>query len=211
MRTNAPAKKNRLHYPLTRVTAVASLAWAVVIPAAPGGRLESIALQWRWTTDRPPRGWNSPAFDASSWKTGTPGFGCRRGLPEAQQKQVHTTWETPDIWVRAEFNLDEDPFWAVLRYSHDEDVEIFLNGREIVRGPGYITNWRDELLTGARAEALHRGRNVIAAHCHQTVGGQFSTCNWQSTRVRSRLLRKRNILRVPSTRVRTSSVRNGRT
>jgi len=173
MQSATPVKNIRRFHPFIRLTAAASLVGAVVIPAALGGRLQPVALQWRWTTHRPPQGWNAPAFDASSWKTGTPGFGCRRGLPEEQQKQVRTTWETPDIWVRAEFNLDEEPFWAVLRYSHDEDVEIFLNGREIVRRPGYITNWREELLTGARAEALHRGRNIIAAHCRQTVGGQF--------------------------------------
>src|SRR5205823_3407568 len=50
--------------------------------------------QWRYTTEKPPGGWEKPDFDDSSWKKGLAGFGTP-GTPGAV---VRTEWKTSDIW-----------------------------------------------------------------------------------------------------------------
>lgn len=151
------------------VSLVPLAAWA---PLARAG-LQQVKIDWRYTTSKPPGNWTALEFDDKAWKRDQPPYGCRAGLPPFQQSKVKTTWETPDIWVRGTFDLDRPAWWALLHFSHDEDVEIYINGKLAIRRPGYVTNYVDERLVGARAKLLHAGKNVIAAHCRQTVGGQF--------------------------------------
>jgi len=130
------------------------------------------ARQWHYTTARPEANWSSLVFNDSRWPVGMPGFG-NQGLPPRQQALVKTTWNTPDIWARAEIELSDLALPLALRLSHDEDVEVFLNGILVCQRKGYIADYTIQRLDGAAASALRSGRNVLAAHCHQTVGGQF--------------------------------------
>lgn len=127
---------------------------------------------WRYTTSAPAKDWNSAAFDATSWRPGEPGFG-NRGLPPRQQSLVKTPWNTPDLWVRAEFELQRVSPHLALRLSHDEDVEVFINGVLVCARKGYIADYAIHRLEGNAAKALRPGKNLLAAHCHQTIGGQF--------------------------------------
>ena len=89
---------------------------------------------------------------------------------------IGTPWKSePDIWVRREFNLNEDlsnrPVY--LKYSHDDVFELYLNGERLV-ATDYC--WRDNVLLELTAETkkkLRKGKNVIAAHCHNTTGGAY--------------------------------------
>jgi len=127
---------------------------------------------WRWTTERPAEAWQGPDFDASAWREGVPGFG-NQGLPPVQQALVKTPWTTPDLWVRAEFDLEAVSETPALRLSHDEDVEVYLNGVLVCERKGYITDYAIHALRAEARDALRVGRNTLAAHCRQTVGGQF--------------------------------------
>ena len=102
---------------------------------------------------------------------GEPGFG-NQGLPPLQQSLVKTSWTTTDIWARAEFEFDRLALLA-LRLSHDEDVEVFMNGVLVCQRKGYITDYAFHRLEGSAARVLRQGTNRLAVHCHQTVGGQF--------------------------------------
>ena len=59
----------------------------------------------------------------------------------------------------------------VLRMFHDEDVQVFLNGVEIAREKGYLTDYVDFPIP--RTDLLKTGRNVLAICCRQTEGGQY--------------------------------------
>ena len=123
---------------------------------------------WRFSTTRPPEDWTSRTFDDSAWKEGRSGFGAATGGGKSG-----TAWQTADIWLRKEFDLDRLPSAPALRMAHDEDVEVYLNGVPAAREGGFTSSYDDyEIRPGARA-TLAKGKNVIAVHCRQTTGGQF--------------------------------------
>ena len=125
---------------------------------------------WRYTTAKPAGKWMTPAFDDAAWKKGRGGFGTR-GTPNAV---IGTIWRTPDIWLRTRFDLPqpERVLGAMLRFYHDEDVEIFLNGRRIVQRRGFVAEYIEAPLKPADLKALRPKDNLLAAHCRQTRGGQ---------------------------------------
>jgi hypothetical protein len=125
---------------------------------------------WRFTTAKPPEGWEQATFDDRSWRQGEGGFGTA-GTPGAV---VRTVWDSSDIWLRREFSWGEPPQAEIyLRLHHDEDTEVYLNGRRIAFGAGFITQYAELLVDAALREALRADRNVLAIHCRQTGGGQY--------------------------------------
>lgn len=131
---------------------------------------ESKAVEWRYTTSRPAENWEETDFDDSAWQAGRAGFGTP-GTPNAI---VGTTWDSPDIWLRRQFDLDgigtED---LQLRLHHDEDVEVFINGVLARRMGSYSTDYDQLPLRDEARATLKPTGNVIAVHCHQTGGGQY--------------------------------------
>ena len=127
-------------------------------------------VEWRYTTQRPAGDWFMPDFDTVGWNTGKAGFGTR-GTPGAA---VRTEWNTADIWLRREFTLPVSRWENLnLRIHHDEDAEVFINGAPAATAGGYTTDYEEVPLNAAALAALKAGSNVIAVHCHQTVGGQY--------------------------------------
>lgn len=128
---------------------------------------------WRYTTTQPNDTWNKPDFDDSAWRQGKAGFGAN-GQPNMQ---YGTRWTTPDIWIRRTLDLDLDPAdlaRLTMRVYYDEDTEIYINGVQIYKVTGYVTDYQEVALSNAARAALNpHGSNVIAAHTHQTDGGQF--------------------------------------
>lgn len=136
----------------------------IIMPDAQLGR-----SLWRYTTTKPREDWFKPGFDASSWKEGASGFGT--GITPGAR--VNTLWETPDIWLRRDFNLGVEEIAGLkLRVYHDEDAEIYLNGVLALKLTGFFTDYREFEITPEAARALRPGSNTIAVHCHQTGGGQ---------------------------------------
>lgn len=127
--------------------------------------------EWRYTTERPQENWMQPDFDDSGWKVGKSGFGTE-GTPGAI---LGTRWSTSDIWLRTTINMPklspEDVVW--LEVHHDEDCEIYVNGRLLWREGGYLTRYKLIRLKPEQIALFREGVNTIAVHCRQTVGGQF--------------------------------------
>jgi len=128
------------------------------------------AVSWRHSFTKPAEDWFKPDFDASAWKEAPAGFGTK-GTPGAV---VRTEWNTPDIWLRREFVLeDAKGRELLLRLHHDEDVEVFINGVLAFREEGFIGAYEEVEMTAEARAAIKTGKNVLAVHCHQTTGGQY--------------------------------------
>ncbi|MFQ6096318.1 MAG: glycoside hydrolase family 2 TIM barrel-domain containing protein, partial [Armatimonadota bacterium] len=126
--------------------------------------------EWRYTTSEPAADWFEADFDDSAWREGRGGFGTNR-TPGAV---VGTMWDTSDIWIRRTFRVDRVAFsLASLDVHHDEDAEVYVNGKMVATLKGYTTDYVLHEATEALREALVVGENTLAVHCHQTVGGQF--------------------------------------
>lgn len=137
----------------------------VVLPIAP-----QKAVIWRYTLQRPDEGWRQSDFDDSGWERGLAGFGTEK----TPRTTVGTTWNTSDIWLRTEFQYDGKPFdKAAVNLYHDEDVTVFVNGRQILKRKWYVPRYELHEVTEPLKDAMREGRNVLAVTCHQTAGGQY--------------------------------------
>ncbi|MBN2270112.1 MAG: hypothetical protein JXN61_05825, partial [Sedimentisphaerales bacterium] len=128
--------------------------------------------QWRYTTDKPADGWENCGFDDSSWMKGSGGFGTKI-TPGAV---VRTEWNGSDIWIRRVFELNEKPDRLSLNIHHDEDAEVYINGKLVKKLEGYTTSYVQVELDAEALKALKAlnvGTNCIAIHCKQTGGGQY--------------------------------------
>ncbi|MFT3786423.1 MAG: DUF4965 domain-containing protein [Tepidisphaeraceae bacterium] len=105
---------------------------------------------WKYTIDAPAAEWMQPNFDDKAWKAGRSGFGTR-GTPNAI---VHTVWNTEQIYLRREFTIPagqlNDPQLLV---HHDEDVEVYINGVQVLKQDGFVSDYTTYPLTGAARSA----------------------------------------------------------
>jgi hypothetical protein len=105
------------------------------------------------------------------WKQGPAPFG-RHEPPIGRAPR--TEWTTKDIWLRREFAWPEGRLEQPRLIMHyDEEPEVFLNGVLAARPGGYTAGYREVDLSPAARATLKPGRNTLAVHCRQTVGGQF--------------------------------------
>lgn len=130
---------------------------------------EDKGASWRYTTIRPDENWTRPDFDDTAWKTGKSGFG--RGLG---QVTARTQWSAADIWLRVVVNVPPEGLSrATLRYFHDDDLTIFVNGEPLVTRPGYTTDYEDLVLAPDQCALFRPGPNVISVHCLNHTGPQY--------------------------------------
>jgi hypothetical protein len=136
---------------------------------------ESASQTWKYTIDSPGPAWIKSTFDDGAWKSGRGGFGTE-GTPGIGK--IGTTWSTDDIWLRRSVKLTgltpEQFSHLVLREYHDEDIEVWINGIRAFAAPGYMARYEYKPISKEALAAINPdGDNVIAVHCHQTVGGQY--------------------------------------
>jgi len=125
--------------------------------------------QWRMTEEKPAEGWQRSEFDDSAWTEAAGGFG-RRGTPGAR---IGTKWESRDIWIRKSFTLDSVPTRPALYVHHDDEAQIFMNGKEVASLSRWTNDYVVVPLNAEAVKALKTGVNSLAVHCHQDAGGQF--------------------------------------
>jgi hypothetical protein len=135
---------------------------------------ETAGQSWRFTTTTPPPSWNTTGFNDSGWSRGNGGFGTS-GTPGAV---IGTTWSTADIWLRRTFNpgrLTRSQISNLLfRLHHDEGAELFINGVLAATVTGFTTGYDfTQMTTAGQNAVVVNGNNVLAVHCHQTIGGQY--------------------------------------
>lgn len=137
----------------------------VVLPTS-----QAEAQTWKFTTAKPADGWEQAGFDDQAWSSGPGGFGTKM----TPGTVVRTNWDTPDIWLRRKISLPETAAgeWNLLIH-HDEDTDIFVDGKQLARVTGYTTAYTIVRLKSELAKSLTPGEHTLALHTHQTGGGQY--------------------------------------
>ena len=148
----------------TQPPRVRRVTWRTLVPTS-----QEAGQTWRYLTNEPPAGWMKPGFDDSAWQHGKGGFGS----PGTLGAVIGTEWRTADIWLRRTFRAKTAASdLAALKLHHDEDAEIFLNGKQVAALSGFITDYTTVLAEGL-SQAIVAGENVLAVHCRNAGGGQF--------------------------------------
>lgn len=121
--------------------------------------------QTKYTETQPANGWETAQFDANNWKTGTAPFGDNNSSDK-------TFWKSKNIWMRRNFDLKQLDFKKIyLKISHDDNVEVFLNGEKIYTKNGWNDKYAYIELNDAVKNQLKNSNNVLAIHCENTAGG----------------------------------------
>ena len=122
-----------------------------------------------YTMSQPAGDWFAEAYDPKSWKRGKAAFGTE------DNPNRSTPWSTGDIWVRRTFDWpsDEQKDALYLQYSHDDNIEVYLNGKQIaVAGNGLDYDLLKEI-PEAVAESLKPTGNVLALIAGTIGGGAY--------------------------------------
>ena len=132
---------------------------------------------WKYTTSQPSGAWAASDFNDNDWSTGKNGFGSGNGFPAPDGAVIRTEWNTNDIWLRrnVNLNLSDDEFnnLRALVY-YDESFELYINGVLATSATGYSTKYVPFTISSEAKAAINRnGANTIAIHCLQTSGGQY--------------------------------------
>lgn len=137
-----------------------SKSFDVLLPAS-----EDKAYQLRYTEATPASGWSDISFNDSKWKSGSAPFGDDRSVAK-------TPWKSADLWVRREFTmLDNNMKDLYLKLNHDDNVTVYLNGKEIYQKDGWVHKYIYIPIKNP-SSILRKGKNMLAIHIRNTAGGR---------------------------------------
>ncbi|WP_266367533.1 glutaminase domain-containing protein [Tellurirhabdus rosea] len=137
-------------------------------PVLPTGKQNP--YQAAYTTAKPAAGWESPAFGAEGWQTGTAPYG---NPSDRHPAKPATNW-LDEIWVRRPFELTSTQFEKLqLLISHNDQAEVFLNGVKLYNSDGGISDYQTRPIPAEALRTLKPGRNVLAVRCKNTGSNAF--------------------------------------
>ncbi len=155
----------------TESPAIDTAARAKVAVLRSGDASRREPTEWAYTTDEPGR-----RLATSPTSTTAPGSAARPASAPAARRPSRSARPgiSPEIWLRKTVELPAlaSSDLLTLHLFHDEDVQVFVNGRPLYQGKGYLTPTRHPPRSRTRRPCSDRGRNTIAVHCRQTSGGQ---------------------------------------
>lgn len=135
----------------------------------PGMLVESIApvaseKEWvaKYTVDDPGEGWDTVAFDDTSWMQGYGAFGTEGG------QHVKTPWNTNRLWIRREVSFDPSIVknrQLFVRYSYNDGMQLLINGKELVRTGTKARNDVKVQIPDSILETMKDGKALFAARC----------------------------------------------
>jgi hypothetical protein len=136
--------------------------YKTILPAS-----DEQAYQCKYTETEPTGNWQEIDYDDAGWKTG--------GAPFTDDKQqAKTLWTTKDIWMRRTFTLNDlNINKLVLALHHDDNIQVYLNGKEIYTFVGWTSDFKLIPLKEKFKDKLKLGQNVLAIHCANTSGGAW--------------------------------------
>jgi putative membrane-bound dehydrogenase-like protein len=122
---------------------------------------------WYYTEKKPAADWMSPNFNDKGWEKGAAKFGGEK------TKNVVTPWKTKDIWLRRTFNLTSAITDPVLKIAHDDNYEVYINGKLLIAQPGASGSYKYIRIDEKKAGLFKKGKNVIAVYCHDGGGHRY--------------------------------------
>ncbi len=136
-----------------------SKSYDVLLPAA-----DDKAYSVRYTESAPAGSWFEPEFNDSKWRQGMAPFGDDKSM-------TRTPWESEDLWVRREFVSAGAMDDIYLKLSHDDNITVYLNGKEILARDGWVHKYIYIPIKNA-SSLIKKGKNVLAVHIRNTAGGR---------------------------------------
>ncbi len=129
------------------------------------GAFDEAAYTVKYSESQPQGDWTSRSFNDNNWKTGEAPIGDN-------EKSVKTLWRSNDIWVRRTFSANDlaGINQLFLKLNHDDNIEVFLNGKQVYKKEGW-TN-RFEYIPLDKRD-LQEGQNLIAIHLANSAGGRY--------------------------------------
>jgi len=129
-----------------------------ILPAS-----DEISYEVKYTETKPSGDWTAVNFTASDWKQGKSPVGNSKGNDK-------TLWESRDIWLRREFEIGDVSKLGdlLLKISHDDDAELYLNGEQVYAKQGVANDIYVKLQNKG---LLKQGHNVFSMHVVNTGGG----------------------------------------
>lgn len=132
--------------------------------------------KWSYTFKEPQEGWAKATSSPNGWIVGDGFFGNLHpdwqlgfSLLERTSAKSHyptTKWETKDIWLWKEFDVNQIPEFPLVRIKYDTKVEVFINGVEIADIDNRLAHYYHSDLVRFDKEILKEGKNTIAIHAH---------------------------------------------
>ena len=61
----------------------------------------------------------------------------------------------------------------ILKLHHDDNIEVYLNGKEVYNFVGWTSDFKLIPLKDKFKNKLVQGQNVLAIHCANTAGGSW--------------------------------------
>jgi hypothetical protein len=120
-----------------------------------------------FTEAAPADQWMQASFDDRNWKKGKAPFGDNKSLS-------NTYWQSRNLWVRRTFTVDDLNFNKLfLKLQHDDNTEVYLNGKKIYEYKGWLSKFNYFPLHDAIKNNLVKGKNVLAVHVENTAGGSW--------------------------------------
>ncbi|WP_412467270.1 glutaminase domain-containing protein [Pedobacter sp. KLB.chiD] len=140
-----------------------STSYKTVVPAS-----DEKAYDVKYTETEPQGDWKAANYAAGNWQTGNAPIGD-------DAKNVKTLWKSNDIWVRRTFNVNNPTSIneLYLKINHDDNIEVYLNGKRIYTKEGWTNDFKYIALSNSDKSALKAGSNVMAIHLKNTAGGRF--------------------------------------
>ncbi|GAA4801617.1 DUF4965 domain-containing protein [Olivibacter ginsenosidimutans] len=124
----------------------------------------------RYSYEKPAAGWETTGFADQSWKQGAAPFGDNSGDNPMKPASLYDK----EIWYRREFDFDgQNKDNLKLLISHDDAVEVFLNGELLYKDDNFILDYAQKPIPANVLKALKQGKNVLAVHCRNDRGGAF--------------------------------------
>jgi hypothetical protein len=131
--------------------------YKTILPASDEASYDS-----KYTETQPASGWETEKFDDTAWGTGA--------APYADNNSKGKTVWTKDIWIRRSFEISNpDINKLFLKLTHDDDVEVYLNGEQVFSKGGATGDFEMYPVKNV----LKKGANLLAIHCKNTGGDTF--------------------------------------
>jgi hypothetical protein len=124
--------------------------------------------KWKYIETEPSPAWKDQNFNDTKWTAGNAPFGNFKGVS-------NTMWTTGSIWARKEFvvrktNLNK----LYLRIRHDDDAEVFINGKKIYSCTNcWLNKYVNYPIDDSIKKILKPGKNILAIHCINPHGNSW--------------------------------------